>query len=147
MLDILRQAATLRSSADALAAQIASKRDPVTASELARVQRLLRAMADMLDADELDPFLLQVRTRAQVKELLRWDEMPSPGSESFKQLAAAGLDASSFPLAKAALLALVDPAVSRGVDTPEVAREEAAHLRPLALPSRQGSVRQPQVQT
>ncbi len=109
-INVLQRAATLRQHADRLTALIESKRaksaDASDANELARVQRLLRAMVDRLDAGNLDPFLLQVRTPAQVEALLIYETMPAPDRETFQQLAAAAFDAASFPYAKAALLAL-----------------------------------------
>ncbi len=132
-INVLQRAATLRQHADRLTAPIESQRRRVNAPDadaLERVQRLLRAMADRLDADNLDPFLLQVRTPAQVEALLVYETMPAPDRETFQRLAAAGFDAAAFPYAKAALLALE-------TDTLQVACEEAAHLR----------LRQPQVQT
>jgi len=109
-LNVLERAAAFRQHADRLSALIESKRaksaDASDADELERVQRLLRAMADHLDAGDLDPFLLQVRTPAQVEALLIYETMPTPDREMFQRLTAAGLDAASFPYAKAALLAL-----------------------------------------
>ncbi len=113
-INVLQRAAELRQNAERLDALIESKRAKSAredADELTRVQRLLRAMADRLDAGTLDPLLLQVRTAAQVETLLVCDVMSPVNREQFKRLAAAGLDAASFPYAKAALLALEDPAV------------------------------------
>jgi hypothetical protein len=108
-INVLQRAATLRQHADRLTVPIGNQRQRANASdanELERVQRLLRAMADHLDTGDLDPFLLQVRTPAQVEALLIYETMPTPDRETFQRLTAAGLDATSFPYAKAALLAL-----------------------------------------
>ncbi len=117
-INVLQRAATLRQHADRLTALIESKRaksaNASDANELERVQRLLRAMADRLDAGNLDPFLLQVRTPAQVEALLIYETMPAPDRETFQQLAAAGFDAASFLYAKAALLALETSEVAQG---------------------------------
>ena len=112
-INVLQRAAELRQHADRLNALIenahgrdAEPSDRGYAEELERTQRLLRAIADRLEESTLDPFLLQVRNAAQIQTLLLCDEMPFPTSEQFRRLAAAGLDAASFPYAKAALLAL-----------------------------------------
>ena len=148
-INVLQRAASLRQHADRLTALVENKRAKVAdasdvidpafsrgANELERVQRFLRAtpasaitagadMADHLDAGDLDPFLLQIRTPAQVEALLIYEAMPTSDRETFQQLATAGFDAASdgttimrctlrvrrakdvpSPYAKAALLAL-----------------------------------------
>ena len=103
-MNVQQHAALLRQNADALAPRLLSeKNDP-----LQQTQCLLCALADQVEQDTLDPFLRKVTSARAVELLVTRTVLPDPGLEyaDFACLAKAGLDAPSFPFAKAALLAL-----------------------------------------
>ena len=103
-MNVQQHAALLRQNADAIAARLPSEED----DRLKRMQSLLRALADQVEQDTLDPFLRKITSARAVELLLTRNKMPDPGLEyaDFTCLAKAGLDALSFPFAKEALIAL-----------------------------------------